>query len=460
MMPGWWRDSVRAGAPAPGGGMPSSGSFIREAAAVRQQFGAIDLRDLLRSSPAKVIAAGLTLLLLCGITGIVIATSIDNRRHGLQDMLDSTEPDANSAQHLYSALSVADAAAGTAFIAGGLEPRETRDRYNQSIGQAAVELVVQSNTTLDAGTEDPDAQLLLGIATALPVYTGLVETARTANREGHPVGAAYLSEASNLMQSTLLPMAQQLQEHRAEAIAAAQQRQVRILWAPIALPVLTLVALIGAQVYLARRTRRILNPGLLPAAITVVILLAWTVAAGTISARSAAAARDNGAVPTETLTVSHTLAQQARSAETLKLLRRDASGDYDRTFDETTSRLTTLLSGYPRHAPAQEEVGSARSHVQDWLEAHQRMTDALSRGDFPGASAVAIGPGPDEAAAEVDGLDRDLTTGIAHTRHELRAGIAGAARALNLLSAGAVALTTLAAALVSAGLWPRLREYR
>ncbi|WP_019932382.1 hypothetical protein [Nocardia sp. BMG111209] len=444
----------------PGGQLPGSGSFLEEAAGVRQQFGAIDVRDLLRSSPAKLIAAGLVLLMMCLTTGVVIATAVDNRQHSLQDVLASTEPDANSAQHLYSALSVADAAAGSDFIAGGLESPVMRDRYNQSIGEAALELVVQSSRTLDAGTDDPDAQLLIGIATALPVYTGLIATARADNRQGHPVGAAYLSEASNLMQSTLLPMAQQLQEHRSAAIAEADRRQVRLPWAAIALPVLTLAALIAAQVFLAQRTRRILNPGLLPASIVVVILLVWIVVAGTISATTATRARDEGAGPTETLTIGHILGQQARSAETLKLLRRDASGDYDRTFDETTTRLSTLLSEYPDDAPADAEVAAARTHLQQWLESHQRMTDALARGDFPGASAVAIGPGPDEAAAEVDGLNDALTSAIVETRHTLRSGIAGSARALNLLSAGAAALTTLAAVLIVLGLWPRLREYR
>ncbi|MQY31048.1 hypothetical protein [Nocardia aurantia] len=456
-MPGRRRDGDR---PEPDGAMPRSRSFLEEAVAVRQQFGATDLRDLLRSSPAKLIAAGLVLLVLCMTTGILIATAVDNRRHTLQNVLDSTEPDANSAQHLYSALSTADAAAGTSFISGGLEPQQMRDRYNQSIGEAAVELVVQSNRTLDAGTEDPDAQLLLGIATELPVYTGLIETARANNRQGHPVGTAYFGEASNMMQSTLLPMAQQLQEHRASAIADAQYRLVRPPWGAIALPVLTVSALVGAQVFLARRTRRILNPGLLPATIVLVMLLAWIVAAGTISAATATRARDDGAVPTETLTIGHILSQQARSAETLKLLRRDAGGDEDRIFDETTSRLSTILSEYPADAPAREDVAAARTHLQRWLESHQRMTDALARGDFPGASSVAIGPGPDEAAAEVDDLDRALTSGIGHTRQALRSGIADAARALNLLAAGAAASTTLAAALIVIGLWPRLREYR
>ena len=47
-------------------------------------------------------------------------------------MLNHTEPLAFAAGQLYTTLSVADAAAATAFIAGA-EPRDVRQRYEQAI---------------------------------------------------------------------------------------------------------------------------------------------------------------------------------------------------------------------------------------------------------------------------------------------------------------------------------------
>jgi hypothetical protein len=88
------------------------------------------------------------------------------------------------------------------------------------------------------------------------------------------------------------------------------------------------------------------------------------------------------------------------------------------------------------------------------------MNDALGRGDFPGAATVAIGSGPTQATAEVDALDNSLADGIAETRNSLRGHVTDAARALDLLSPGALALAVLAAVLVLLGMWPRLREYR
>ncbi len=427
------------------------------AAAVRRQLDATDLRAFARSSPARLIAIGLLLLGLCVIAGVVTASAVSSRQHALDNLLDQAEPDANSAQHLYTSLSVADAAAGTAFISGGLEPKQVRDRYDQAVGEAAAELVTQSGST---GTTDPDARLRSGIATELPVYTGLVETARANNREGHPVGAAYLSEASNLMQTRVLPTARELQEHRSAAIVATQRHHVRPPWSAIALPIIALAGLVIGQLYLARRWHRMLNPGLLLASAILLVLLAWTVIAGSLSAVSTMRGRDDGSVPTAALTESRILVQQARTAETLKLVRRDASGDYDHTYDATIAQLTSLLNRYPTHAPGSDDVGTARGALDRWREAHQRMNDALGRGDFLGAGAVAIGPGSTEAAASVDALDNALAEGIGKTRNTLRGNISDAARTLDVLAPGALILALLAAVGVLAGLWPRLREYR
>ena len=432
------------------------------AAAVRNRIDASEVRAFVRSSPARLIALGLLLLGICLVAGAVTAAEVGDRQHALDRLLSAAEPDANSAQHLYTSLSVADAAAGTAFISGGLEPQPVRDHYDQAIGEAAAELVAQSARvgTQEAAEPDNDAELRTGIATELPVYTGLIETARTNNREGHPVGAAYLSEASNLMQGSMLPQAERLQEHRWAAITETQRDHVRPPWAAIGLPILALAALIGAQYYLARRWRRVLNPGLLAASGVLLILLSWTVIAGSFSAVATASGRDHGAIPGDRLTTSRILAQQARAAETLKLVRRDASSDYDNTFDNSIARLDDLLTHYPTDAPAADEVRTAHGALERWRATHERMADALGRGDFLQASKVAIGTGPEQASAAVETLDTALADGIAHTRQTLRDDISDAARSLNFLAPGALVLAALAAAFVLAGLWPRLREYR
>ncbi|MFE3545140.1 hypothetical protein ACFXK0_19445 [Nocardia sp. NPDC059177] len=431
--------------------------------ALRAQFDPARMRSFAQSSPGRLVAAGLVLMVLCVAAGAMTSTIVRDRQQALGVLLDDTEPDAHSANHLYSSLSIADAAASTAFIAGGLEPQAVRDRYTQAIGEAAAELVAQSGHLSVEEAADPhgtDRRLRTGIATGLPVYTGLIETARANNRNGYPVGAAYLSEASHQMQTTLLPMAEELETHRIDAVTAAQHRHVQPPWPAIVLLVVALAALVWVQVELARRSRRFFNMGLLISTAALALTLLWTVVAGSLSAIAMINCRDQGAVPAARLAESRILVQQARSAEMVKLVRRDATGDYDRTFDVNAARLTELLDGYPDDAPARAEVAAARAALTRWQSAHARMNDTLARGDFVGAAAVATGPSAADSTAQVDAIDRALTEASAAARDTLRSKVSQATDVLSFLGPGALVLGIAAAAGVGLGLWPRLREYR
>ncbi|MBH0778151.1 hypothetical protein [Nocardia bovistercoris] len=450
--------SVAARPPTADGGSARRYLAHLPAAVVRERFDPAELRSFARSSPARLIAMGLLLIGLCLAAGTVASDTVGARQEALDVLLADTEPDADSAHRLYTTLSIADAAASTAFISGGVEPESVRDRYTQAIGEAAAELVIQSGHV--GGGITSDVRLRTGIATGLPVYTGLIETARTNNRIGNPVGAAYLSEASNQMQTTLLPMAEELQDQRSDAVDTAQRDHVRPPWTAIALLILALTVLVWAQVESAKRWRRTFNAGLLLASAAMAILLGWTVIAGSLSATAMIQGRDHGAVPASRLTESRILAQQARSAETLKLVRRDATGDYDRTFDSGIARLDELLGGYPADAAARGSVAEARAALARWRAAHQRMNDALAHGDFQGAALVATGQGAADSAAQVEALDRALGQGIAETRQTLRGRIARATGALTLLAPGATVLAVLATIYIGLGVWPRLREYR
>ena len=120
------------------------------------------------------------------------------------------------------------------------------------------------------------------IAQQLPVYTGLVESARTNSRLDFPVGAAYLRRASDLMRTSILPAATSVYEDAAQPplpglpvghLADGWRRRAR---RPAGLLV---VLLLGSQLLVARRTRRIVNLGLVGATVLVVALGAWALAA-------------------------------------------------------------------------------------------------------------------------------------------------------------------------------------
>ncbi|MFY2786799.1 hypothetical protein [Rhodococcus sp. MALMAid1271] len=405
------------------------------------------VRYTMRSTPARLVAMVFALVVLALTVGGLASTAVTERVDTLGTLLVRTEPFANSAQNLYGALSVADAAAATAFIAGGLEPPEVRERYSQALGEASSELIVAS-----AGVSENDeatSAVLTQIATGLPVYSGLVETARANNRSGNPVGAAYLGEASTMMQTSLLPLAEKLYTEQASRVSADQERFTSPPLFPIGSVVFLLVMAGLSQWYLSRTTRRTLNAGFLTATAAVAGLLGWMLVVGLVSSIATDRALDRGVTPLKSYTTGFILAQQARADETLDLARRGGSQDYGQSFDANVSRMSEMFEGDTAVTDA----------LDTWSASHSRIDSALEAGDFNGAVAIATGTGESDSAAAFNALDSVLVDGIENARGELRSNIDRSVWVLSGLSNGAWVLTIAASVAFVIGLFPRLREY-
>ncbi|WP_052395993.1 hypothetical protein [Kutzneria sp. 744] len=172
-------------------------------------------RKLVRSTPGRLVGMAAGLVVLAIIVGVVTSSGVQAKGDDVQDLATSAEPLSVAAQDIYRALQDADATASSAFLAGGIEPAATRQQYLADIAQAT------SALTLEAGTQAAPGALET-LSSQLPIYAGLVETARANNRQGFPVGAAYLREASGLMRAKLLPAAEQL--YRAENARLTQEQ--------------------------------------------------------------------------------------------------------------------------------------------------------------------------------------------------------------------------------------------
>src|SRR5256884_265918 len=157
-----------------------------------------------RSTPGRLTALMLLLAVLGLLAGIAGVVGVMQRSALVDGVRNGSGPLAVQAQQLYRSLSDADATVAAAFLSNGIEPAALRQRYQDDIAAASAAL---SAVTAGAGT---DRDSVARLAAQLPVYTGLIDTARTYNRLGRPLGAAYLREASGLMRTELLPAAQRL----------------------------------------------------------------------------------------------------------------------------------------------------------------------------------------------------------------------------------------------------------
>ena len=409
------------------------------------------------TTPGRILTIGVVLSALVIASAFATSTTINDRQEALTRVLNHTEPLAFAAGELYTTLSVADAAAATAFIAGA-EPRPVRQRYEQAITDAAV-AVTRASSGL---TDEPMVELLGRINAQLAVYTGLVETARTNNRAGYPVGSSYLSEASSLMQTQILPDAQRLYEETSRRVDVETTASTRIP-APVILVVLaTLLFGAFANRWLARHTRRRVNIGFVAGGMAVLVMIIWVGTALIISTADSRSAKSTAAESLKTVTTMAITGQQARADETLSLIRRGDEGVRKQSYYQRIDTMQQQLADYLGREDAidKSDLADAEQLLRKWRAADDRINAYIAVGNYSAATQVALGTGQDDSTPAFDKLDAALNKGIAESRQQLRSDIVNARRVLSGATVGAALLSVTAAVAVALGLWPRLSEYR
>ena len=409
------------------------------------------------TTPGRILTIGIVLAALGVSSAFATSTTINHRQQVLTTVVNHTEPLSFAAGRLYTTLSVADAAAATAFIAQA-EPRPVRQRYEQAITDAAV-AVTRASSGL---TDEPLVQLLGRINAELAVYTGLIEIARTNNREGNPVGSSYLSEASGLMQSTILPEAAQLYQATSERVDIETTASTHFP-APVILVVAgTLIFGAFSHRWLARRTRRRINPGLVVGALGILVMVVWVGTALTISTTASRSAKITAAESLKTVTNVAITAQQARADETLSLIRRGDEDIRKQSFYERIDSMHQQLGQYMsrRDAVDKPDLEGADQLLLRWRQANDRINSYISVGNYRAATQVALGSGEDDSTPAFDKLEDELGKAMDQSRTELRNDILNARNGLSGAQVGGVVLSLGAAIAVALGLWPRLKEYR
>ena len=203
-------------------------------------------------------------------------------------------------------MSDANATATTTFLTGGLEPAQRRAHYLQDLRLATGSLTTLTREVTGSGRARAAVRT---IGDQLPVYSGLVESARANNLQGFPVGAAYLRQASSLLTGTILPAANQLYAIEAQRLGDDYRSGTSngpLLAVAIAIA-LSLVTLIAAQIFVARVSRRTLNVWMLLSTLVILGTSVWTIV-GLLGERNALSrAQRNGSDSVEVLTASRVL---------------------------------------------------------------------------------------------------------------------------------------------------------
>ena len=229
--------------------------------------------------------------------------------------------------------------------------------------------------------------------------------------------------------------------------------------------VVTTTAIFGAfsHRWLARRTRRRINPGLVAGALAILVMVVWVGTALTISTSGSRSAKDTAAESLKTITDLSITAQQARADETLSLIRRGDEEIRKQSFYERIDAMHEQLDQYIARSDAVDkpDLQGADQLLPSGDRPTTGSTPTSSVGNYRAATQVALGSGEDDSTPAFDKLDHPLGKAMDQSRDELRNDVLNARRGtVPAPTVGGVVLSLGAAIAVALGLWPRLREYR
>lgn len=403
------------------------------------------LRGALSRTPGRLRVAGVLSVIAAAAVGVIGLNAGLAQSQALSDA-DADTTQLVGIQDVRNDLVVADATATNAFLVGGLEPPEQRARYDEAVASAANGLAQL------AGSNAADAELLGQATAGLTTYTGLVEQARANNRQGFPVGAAYLDQASSVLRTDVLPQLDELVQANSDRVDASFDSVASVPWL-LALGILALAVLVAVQVWLAGRTHRRLNSGLFW---STVLALVATVAGAFVLGSTAQRATDvrNGPYD-ETVSVSnaYSLANDAKSQESFTLIKRGSGAAYEEQFVALTDEAAALL--------ARDTVDPALAPLlDDWVAAHAQIRALDDEGNWDGAVALAISDAPGDPNDVFETFSTAASSSLEASADQTHTGLSGAGGAVVLVGWLMLVAGLLAAALSWRGISKRVEEYR
>ncbi|WP_406367087.1 hypothetical protein [Streptomyces sp. NBC_01546] len=468
--------AITSRAPAPGGGgaVPPAGPPATPPGAppgrrTAWAEGVEQLRRAATTEPGRLRIIGAALAALILVFGTVGLWEISGRTTAAEDVVGRSQPLSADAASIYRSLADADTASSSGFLLGAKEEREVRLRYEKDIANASRLLVSAAANT--GGNQDSRAQITL-LSEQLPRYTGLIEQARAANRQGLPLGGAYLRYANEQMTTQLLPAAQRLYEAETGRLYADYDDSRSWPLASLAAGLVALAALVWAQRRNYRRTNRVFNHGLLAATAASVVVLLWLAVGHTVARASLSEARAQGQESLKVLNDAQIASLQARAGENLTLIARGAvlaadtkSDKYDVDFTTNMKELDAGLATALRLADDQagrEPVTRAADGVKLWKQRHSAAREADLKGDYEAALAQVVGDKDhkDSSGAAFDTVDASLEQAVAHEQREFTRAARDGLGALGGLLTGTAALAVVGAAAALLGIGRRLSEYR
>jgi hypothetical protein len=391
----------------------------------------------LRLLSLGVVVVGVIIGLVGGLTFAYLAFSLSRAKADAAQLI--------RVQKIQSNLLSADATATNAFLVGGLAPPAQRAAYEQAMSSTS-SLIAEA-----AQAQPADGEALSALNQQVVSYAGMIEQARANNRQGLPVGAQYLRNASAQLRSDALPIVDNLVG--ANATRAAKEMHAGAGVLIIVLALIGLAGVIVSQIWLARRFKRRINVGMLASAIVLLVVVIGSLIA-VLQLRGALKEISIGSLAAVNAAADARIdANDAKSNESLTLIARGSG----QAFEDAWKSSSDAVAGSLARLTDRPELAS---QWQAYTDVHRQIRELDDGGQWDKAVARATGSGRTSSNTAFGTLDSNLASYLDGVSQDASSSLA-TEETIMIVAAILVLIAGLGAALLGRwGVAERLKEYR
>ena len=371
------------------------------------------------------------------------------------------------ARQMYSSLADADATITAALLASRQPPLGQLQRYENDLATATTELPRLQAAPGNQATSAALARVNAGLSG----YTGYVAAAQSEYAMGYSLtGGSFLQVASEEAHLVLLPSANTVftQENAALSAASAQASGLPTVIAALVLAVLTAVAFYRAQRWLARRTNRVLSPGLVLASLLLAISVIWVFVAFLTARSDLDGGIANGSGPAQNLALADIGVQRIRGDAVLNVISRSGTASFQDDFLATSrkvgpgngSLLSDAAAAQQGGGPGTALVATAERDATSWYAANNQVYQLGIAADYAAERNLVVGTSAGSSAASYTALDGHLTQAIGADQAVFESAATNGANALDPLEGVVIASSVLMAIGCGWAVSRRLAEYR
>jgi hypothetical protein len=459
------------------------------------------------STPARIRAAAVAALVLACCLAGVAAIAFGGLNNKFQSIGGRDAPEVDAATGLYFSLGDMDAQVANVLLVAG-DPALAADRSQDLAIYAHDRTTADQDLQQAAVTEAGNAAAqreIRSIIDGIGQYEALAADAmlsdqRAPDAAGRATAAsvAYYRQATDLMRTSILPAVSSLTSTSSSELNAAYQTgrgTAAVGGAVVAVAgALLLAVLVALQLYLAARCRRLVNPALAAATLVTVALVSVAAARMSAEAGHLRVAKQDAFDSIIALTQARAVSYDANADESRYLVDQGRAAQYQQAFLDKSQQLAGVgpggIFGYDAALAADIRAYQANNSdvrfggylgaefrnitftgeraaavaallAYQLYERDDRVLRAMAKTNLTAAVAFDIGTAPGQSDWAFNRYDAALSAVIAINSGAFTAAVqAGEGGAAGWDIVFPVAGALLIAALVFAGVRPRLAEYR